>query len=166
MKNIKVRLGVLEDEKYLIKWLKDKDVLRWFPMDNEVEILDASKLWISYALKKALLTVTCEGVPCGIANLYVQSYEKLKHQCLFAVIVSPDMRGQGVGTLLLNELFKLAKESFGIEIIHLEVYEGNPAMRLYERLGFKVFGFQRNFLKESNGSYRGKYFMQKILSTN
>ena len=52
-------------------------------------------------------------------------------------------RNKGIGTKLLDELFALAKETFKIEIVHLEVYHTNPAIILYQRLGFKQFG---NFL--------------------
>ena len=57
---------------------------------------------------------------------------------------------------------QLAKERFKIEFLHLEVYEGNPAIRLYERLGFEKYGFQRAFVKDE-GKYLGKILMQKYL---
>jgi len=160
---ITIRLATLDDEKYLISWLLDADVLRWFPMCNEREVRDATRIWISYAKQEAVLLAEINKKPCGIANLYIQASQKLKHQCLFAIIVDKQYRGKGVGTKLLLELMKRAKEQFHIELLHLEVYEGNPAMRLYEKLGFKHYGFHKNFLKEGPGQYRGKYFMQKAL---
>jgi len=57
----------------------------------------------------------------------------------------------------------LAKERFKIEFLHLEVYEGNPAIRLYQRLGFEQYGFQRQFVKDEDGKYLGKILMQKYL---
>ena len=72
------------------------------------------------------------------------------------------MRGKGVGKALVEQLMKHAKEKFKIEILHLEVYEGNPAKRLYERLGFTPFGCQTRFIKE-DGKYIAKIFMQKKL---
>ena len=83
-----------------------------------------------------------------MANLYIQPYEKLNHTCLFSIIVREDMRGKGVGGALLKQLMKYAKEKFKIEILHLEVFESNPARKLYERLGFKPFGYQAHFIKE------------------
>ena len=69
---------------------------------------------------------------------------------------------RGAGTILLNAQMKNAREKFDIEILHLEVYEGNPARRLYKRLGFTKFGEQRHFIKE-DGHYRAKVYMQKEL---
>jgi putative acetyltransferase len=107
-----------------------------------------------------------EDVPCGIANLYLQPYKKLAHQCLFAIIVDEKYRGKGVGTVLMKELIALAKNTFKIQVLHLEVYEGNRARRLYERMGFVQYGIQRHFVKEQeNGSvkYLAKVMMQKQL---
>lgn len=145
-----------------MQWLSEPGVLRWFPMCNEMEIEDAARLLISYAKYNAVLTAEYDGVPCGLANLYLQPYRKLAHQCLFSILVSETYRGKGIGTALMTELMALAKERFKIEILHLEVYEGNPARRLYQRLGFTDFGFQKHFIKDS-GEYIGKHYMQKIL---
>jgi putative acetyltransferase len=163
MHEINIRLATPDDEKYLIEWLKDDDVLKWFPMCNEREILDATRVWISYTKYNSVIMAEINGHPCGIANLYIQSSQKLKHQCLFAIIVDKQYRQMGVGTKLIKELIKMAKEKFNIEILHLEVYDGNPAMALYEKLGFKIYGFHKRFLKEAPGKYRGKYFMQQTL---
>jgi putative acetyltransferase len=161
-KKIEIRLAVPEDGKYLKKWLFEPGVLRWFPMCNEREVDDAVKLWMDYVKDQAVLTALCDGKPCGICNLYLQPYEKFKHQCLMAIVVGEAYRNKGIGRLLIEELMKIAKEKHHIEILHLEVYEGNPAYYLYEKMGFKKFGFQKHFIKEKN-SYLGKTFMQKAL---
>ncbi|HSW86693.1 MAG TPA: GNAT family N-acetyltransferase [Rhabdochlamydiaceae bacterium] len=160
---IEVRFTTPEDAAYLAHWLADPKILRWFPMANDREIEDAVKVWIAYSKFQAALTADWNGIPCGMANLYVQPYKKFSHQCLFSIIVEEQRRNRGVGTVLMQHLMKLAKEKFHIEIMHLEVYEGNPAINLYRRLGFKEFGFQKHFIKE-NGEYIGKIFMQKELN--
>lgn len=161
-KEINVRLSVQDDTPYLAKWLNDPVILRWFPMFDEREVEDAVRIWISYSKYGAALTAEWDGVPCGMANLYLQPYKKLAHQCLLSIIVEEKYRGKGVGTALLEDLIKLAKENFHIEILHLEVYVGNPAIHLYERLGFTQFGMQKHFIKDK-GEYIGKIFMQKNL---
>jgi ribosomal protein S18 acetylase RimI-like enzyme len=51
------------------------------------------------------------------------------------VAVNPMCRGRGVGTRLLEELIKRALES-RLSALSLSVEEDNPAVRLYERMGF------------------------------
>jgi putative acetyltransferase len=159
---ISIRPADESDQKYLVEWLLQPGVLDGFPLSDIREIEDAARIWISYAKQMAVLTALWDGVPCGIANLYLQPYKKLAHQCLFAIIVDEKYRGKGVGTILMNELVALAKNSFKIEILHLEVYEGNPARRLYERMGFIQYGLQRRFVKDE-GKYIAKVLMQKYL---
>jgi len=164
VKNFKIRLTQDSDATYLTKWLTDPEILRWFPMCNNLEIDDAVKIWMSYTKQEAVITAVENNIPCGIANLYIQSFKKLSHQALFAIIVAKEYRGKGVGTALIKELIDMAKMKFNLELIHLEVYEGNPAQRLYERLGFVKYGVHKKFLKDLDGKYYDKILMQKPLT--
>jgi ribosomal protein S18 acetylase RimI-like enzyme len=162
-KHVTVRLTRKHEDEYLKKWLQEPEVLRWFPMTDEREIDDAVKFWMSFVPMGACLTAEWNGVPCGMANLYIPIYKKTVHQCLFSIIVSEMYRNKGVGRSLLEQLEKLAKEQFHIELLHLEVYAGNPAVHLYEKRGFVRYGSQRRFIKE-DGQYIDKILMQKRLS--
>jgi len=131
-------------------------------MQDPPEIEDSVKHWIGFSKYKSSLTATIDGKPVGIATLCLMPYRKLVHQCLVSIIVSKEARGKGVGTLLLNNLMHLAKDYFGIEVLYLEVYEGNRAISLYERFGFREIGMQKHFMKDE-GEYIGKIIMERIL---
>ncbi len=51
--------------------------------------------------------------------------------------VSSEAQGRGLGERLLREAMDQARAA-GCRQLHLDVYEGNPAERLYERVGFRV----------------------------
>ncbi|MCC5831675.1 MAG: GNAT family N-acetyltransferase [Chlamydiales bacterium] len=159
---VEIRYTTLEDGPYLKEWLEEPGILRAFPMADPPEVEDSVKHWIGFSKYKSSLTATIEGKPVGLATLCLMPYRKLIHQCLVSIIVSKEARGKGVGTLLMNNLMHLAKEYFGIEVLYLEVYEGNRAITLYERFGFREIGFQKHFMKE-NGEYIGKIIMERIL---
>jgi GNAT superfamily N-acetyltransferase len=55
-----------------------------------------------------------------------------------SVAVLPEHRGRGIGTALVTRLLDAARTRYGV--VSLSVAEENPALRLYERLGFKVVG--------------------------
>lgn len=149
------------DAPYLKEWLLDPSVAFCFPMDDTPEVEDAVARWISFSRYKCSLTGLMDGVPCGIVTLYLQPYRKLAHQCEFGIIVSPQFRNRGVGSDLIKNIIHLAKEYFHIELLHLQVYAGNPAIRLYERFGFQEFGCQTRWIKEKDGTYTGRIFMEK-----
>jgi putative acetyltransferase len=153
----------MDDAFYLSKWLLDPNILKWFPMQSEREVEDSVKIWSSYSRIGSGLTACLDGFPVGNANLYIQPFKKLAHQCLLSIIVEDQHRGKGIGTALLKELEKLAKEKFHIELLHLEVYDGNPAIGLYRKQGFVEYGRHKNFIKEPDGRYIDKIYMQKRL---
>lgn len=159
---IEIRYTELEDAKFLKQWLQEPGVARWFPMDDQVEIDHAVNYWISLSRYKCSLTAVYKGVPCGIASLYLQPYRKLSHQAEFGIVVGGGYRGKGIGSQLLEALMQMAKDSFHMEMLHLQVYAENPAIRLYRRFGFKEFGRQTHSIKE-NGVYLGRVFMERFL---
>ena len=132
-------------------------------MFNEMEVDDAVRRWISFFRLKAGLTVEKGGRPIGNATLYIQSYHRLKHQAEFGIILDENHRHKGVGSFLLSSLLKLAKLQFHIELIHLQVYQDNPAIQLYKKFGFVDYGFQGKWIKEESGKYVGRVFMERDL---
>lgn len=54
-----------------------------------------------------------------------------------AISILPEFRGYGIGTKLMNKLFKLLKEK-GYRKISLSVQKDNPAVRFYQRLGYEI----------------------------
>jgi ribosomal protein S18 acetylase RimI-like enzyme len=53
-----------------------------------------------------------------------------------AIAVLPEHRGKGVGTQLLTHLLAVAKNFY--PSVSLSTRPTNPALRLYERMGFKI----------------------------
>lgn len=64
------------------------------------------------------------------------------------VAVLPEYRRKGIGERLLREAVRGARER-GCDFLSLEVRVGNdPAIRLYEKLGFRVQGRRKNFYRD------------------
>ncbi|MCY3974117.1 MAG: N-acetyltransferase [Simkaniaceae bacterium] len=160
---IRIRNTRPEDLARVEEWLLHGEILDGFPMVDRRETDDALRFWGRYIEHKMSITALYKKNQAGCANLYVREVEKLKHQCLFVIVVGTEYRGKGIGTILTRELERLAKEVFHIEILHLEVYENNPAIALYERLGFKRYGVHPQYLKNTDGSYYDKILMEKSL---
>lgn len=55
-----------------------------------------------------------------------------------AISVLPEHRGLGIGTQLIDSLLLLLREN-GYLRASLSVQRENPALRLYERMGFQIF---------------------------
>lgn len=157
---IEIKESQIEDGELFQNLLLQPDVLQYFPMYDLREIKDSVRVWEIFCRKGASLTAHKDNVKCGLAFLNLQGYKKFAHQCLITIIVDQKYRNQGIGKKLLEDLFVLAKQKFHMELLHLEVYETNPAVNLYRRMGFTEFGLHQRFIKEQN-RYIGKIFMQR-----
>ena len=160
---IVIRPSVESDGPILGSWIIKPDVLRWFPMCDQREIDDSVRIWMGYSRLGASFTAEYDGKPAGMAVLYLQPYQRFSHHALFAIIVNEDFRNRGIGKALIEYFERVAREQFKITLLHLEVYDGNPAKRLYEREGYKEYGRHPRFIKEA-GKYICKILMQKDIT--
>jgi ribosomal protein S18 acetylase RimI-like enzyme len=75
--------------------------------------------------------IEVQGVPAG--RLYVDRSEK--EILIIDIALLPEHRRAGIGTRLLRELQDEARTAGKVLTIHVEKF--NPALRLYQRLGFQ-----------------------------
>lgn len=165
MSGAQLRDSMMRDAEDMAKWFPREDVRYFFPMINEIESKDAALRWVSFCRYGASVSAEINGQFVGIATLYLQPYKRLMHNCEMGIIVAPECRGQGIGSLLMEAIIKKAKETFHIEVLHLQVHPNNPAVKLYERFGFRQFGLQEKWIKgDEAGQYHGRALMEKILT--
>lgn len=162
MDDIKIRNSKPGDITFLVQWFLEPGTLKWFPMKYRAEVEDAARNCLFYARYNAAWTATYKNVPCGFINLYLQPFQKLSHQCLFPIIVTSKFRGKGIGSKLIKHAINEGKNKFKLEYLHLEVYQGNPAKALYEKLGFVQYGVHKRFIKDGD-EYLDNHLMQKKL---
>ena len=150
------------DAEYLSQYLMEPEVLRYYPMSNMAEVQESIKIWKQYGRRGNAFTAEVNYKPAGMAIIYVNTFQKLSRQCLFAIVVGDKYRGKGVGTKLMKHLMHKAKHDFGVYNLHLEVYDGNPAISLYKRLGFTEYGVHEKFMREQTSDRKRKKIMMEI----
>lgn len=98
-----------------------------------------------------LQVIEKEGVPIG--RLYVAHWEREVR--IMDIALLPEHRGSGLGTKLLRELQGEACSAGKTLTIHVERF--NPALKLYERLGFQMVEDKGVYLLMSwGGSHNGR----------
>lgn len=161
MEGLDIRYTFVTDTPYLRDWLSDPAVQKWFPVSEEKEIDDAVQCWIGFSRYSSSLTATLNGEPCAIGTLFLMPYRKVSHHCLFKLVVNPKHQRKGIGAALLKNLKHLAKNYFRLELMHIEVFEGNPFIHLLEKEGFEVFAKQERYVKD-----RGQYLTRILYESN
>jgi ribosomal protein S18 acetylase RimI-like enzyme len=89
----------------------------------------------------------------GMAGFFRRRGEKIRHRGgIWGVYVSEESRGKGIGRALLWELIGLVRLLPGMEQVALAVSSENAgAKRLYESLGFEMYGCEKRALKIGDG---------------
>jgi RimJ/RimL family protein N-acetyltransferase len=89
---------------------------------------------------------------CAIGRVGPTETSEEAHVGELGILVSEEMRGQGVGSALLERSIADARAKF--EVLFLSVFSNNVrARRLYERFGFSVCGHLPRVVKRG-----GEYF--------
>jgi len=78
------------------------------------------------------LIIELAGTPAG--RLYVQRTPS--EILVMDIALIPEFRGRGIGTALLRQILDEGQASSRIVTMHVEKF--NPALSLYERLGFRI----------------------------
>ena len=91
---------------------------------------------------QAVFGAFIDGALVGVVALGRERMLKLNHKAfVWSMYVAPLYRGHGVARALLVEALSLARTAEGVRQVNLCVNASNGgAVRLYESLGFKVFG--------------------------
>lgn len=72
---------------------------------------------------------------------------------LLLIAVAPAAQQTGIGAALVEDFIMLATAR-GARRLHLEVRDGNTAIVLYERAGFKLVGRRRDYYRGLDGRKR------------
>lgn len=77
---------------------------------------------------------------CGLTSL-----DLINRRAEFSIYIAPAHQSQGFGRAALKILVSHGFNSFGLESIWGESFRGNPAQKMFKKLGFKEDGCRRNF---------------------
>lgn len=165
-----LRSADAEDGEALLRYMKvvTEETPFLIREPNEVTLtLEQEKRFIQSRAedpREVLLIAEIDGVHVGNCSVMsMGSYRRYTHRCEIAVALYQKYCDSGIGTILLETALDVAKE-IGYEQAELEVISDNePAIFLYEKLGFRKYGTFPNNMKYSNGTYADAYWMMKRL---
>ncbi len=88
---------------------------------------------------------------------------RVRHRCGIAIALYKEFCGLGIGKQMMEEVLRVAK-GCGYEQAELEVVTTNiPAIKMYESVGFEIYGERKNDMKYKDGTYADMYLMSKAL---
>lgn len=141
--NITFRPETSDDESFLYRLFVStrEQEMRMVPWPDEQKVaflrmqFDAQTLHYHKNYSGAEYSIIlCNGTPAG--RLYL--HQQPRDLRIMDIVLAPEYRGSGIGTRLLREILDRAAAAGHSVSIHVE--QENPALRLYERLGFRSIG--------------------------
>ena len=100
----------------------------------------------------------------GTSRIEWKTHIKTKHRARIGIAILKDYWGLGIGSTFFKEMIRIALENKDLLQLELEFVDGNErAKALYEKFGFKIFGFIPNSIRAKDGSLRKEYMMIKEL---
>lgn len=102
-------------------------------MHDEIKQDLTRKIHAKVSVDQIYIKLMHEGKVAAVASLAIEDENSLLHN----VVVSPDLRGLGLGKKLCQAAILISKQS-GASNIYLQVMQNNPiAMNLYNKLSFE-----------------------------
>lgn len=126
------------------EWLAQEENFQWLQFGDGRQILTPELLKILTQRENHVLRVYAseEGNPLGVVGLD-EVNRNFKTARIWVVAGKKDFLGRGHATAAASKMLALAFRDLGLRVVSTWIVDGNPSVRVAERLGFKFIGRQR-----------------------
>lgn len=139
-----LRIANPDDTGFLFSLYMHPQVNRWL-LYEEMSLEAFRPIAAELIARQALFVFEQDGRPAGMCKLMPQKYRNSHIMYLGGVAIDPGFRGRGLGARMIREAIAVCRDR-GFTRIELTVaVENQPAIRLYESLGFVREGILKNY---------------------
>ena len=162
---VKEDAAIMRD--FMIQTADQTDFLLSTSEDFRMKTVEDEAKWIESRMDDSgcILIVIKDGEMVANSDIsFNTAHEKEKHRSSVGITVEKKYWDKGVGTIIFEELIKIAEKHEGTEQIELGVISTNSRARhLYEKMGFKETGIIPRALKLPDGTYLDEVLMTRFL---
>jgi len=130
-------------------WRNHPAISRWCRQNNLITDMDQAE-WLRKQngdprIRMYLIWAKTDEAenPVGVCGL--TDIDLVSRRAEFSLYIAPGMHGRGLGKAALGLLFDKGFDDLGLNVIWGETFDGNPAMRCWDRLGLVKEGTRRDF---------------------
>ena len=164
-KQLIVREAVADDAKNIIEYLNivggESDNLLFGAGEFRLTV-EQEKEYIKNVNKQdnsLMLLGIIDNKIVSVAQINTPNRKRINHNSEISISVKKEYWGLGIGSIVMEQLIKFAKDNATIKNITLGVISYNHnAIKLYEKHGFEKTGVNKNFLN-INGNYYDEILM-------
>lgn len=162
---IVLRYALPGDLAAYMRFLEDREMIRLTGSGSEAVTEQAAKDWLDRIGKlsddRADFMIVPKGGDGIIGEVVINEYDAdNRHANIRIGICGADNRGKGYGSEAMALMMRYGFEHFDLHRLELSVYDFNPrAIHVYEKLGFRREGIQRDVLYLD-----GRYYHSIVMS--
>ncbi|HQV99957.1 MAG: GNAT family N-acetyltransferase [Bacteroidia bacterium] len=147
-----IRPAVLADIKSIFDFIKiiavkETNNVISLPEEFSLTMLDQEK-WVKYYTENEyslLLVAEADDKIVGVLDFKNNSKIRLSHSGEFGISILPEFQDKKIGSKMIEYLITWARSKPKLKKINLSVFESNKrAIHVYENLGFRIEGQQKN----------------------
>lgn len=125
------------------QWCRQNDILSWHEHEAWFEKQKTDSTLKMYTIYDNCDQDEAEQKMVGVCGL--TSIDQLNRRAEFSLYIGPGLQEMGFGKKALWTLCQHGFKNLGLNCIWGETFNGNPAARMFEGLGFKHEGTRREF---------------------
>lgn len=127
-----------------------------YTLEGEIALFEG----MNKAPNQAMILCEVDGQLAANCMIRWGSHIKTRHRASLAISVLKEYWNLGIGTRLMEELLRIAKNQPQLMQVELEFIEGNTRARaLYEKMGFRITGVKPNAICLKDGTLLDEYMM-------
>jgi len=135
-----------QDLDYLFKWRNDKRIYKWCRQFAPISRDGHERWFIDQDWSDDISMFAIRPNPTAIVGVCgLTSIDRVNRRAEFSCYIDPDQHKNGYGHMTLLTLFKHGFYDLGLNRIWGEVFDGNPALKLFEKIGMEVEGRRKEF---------------------
>ena len=145
-RSINLRRIEEKDLSLIFLWRNDHEVYRWCRQNDRLHMQNHVEWFHAQAKDKSMsmyVVLTDDFDAVGVCGL--TSIDYINSRAEFSLYIDPDRQGDGLGESALRALVRKGFVDYGLNCIWGEAFEDNPAVRMFNRVGFKEEGMRREF---------------------
>jgi len=164
---LEIRQAVRNDAEQIVQVIKnaeDSGYMLFNPGERQISAESFAKFIDALnANEKSGIFIACETQQVlGYVIVQHEKPQRVSHRAYLVAGVHSDSRGKGVGKALFAHVVEWAK-TVSLHRLELTVIAGNePAVALYQKMGFEIEGVKRDSLFIKDG-YVDEYYMSRLL---
>jgi RimJ/RimL family protein N-acetyltransferase len=130
------------------------------PEDDSACSVEAVRERLKHGAPNSVIVGAFDPELIGTVGLYRDHHIKMAHKIhIWGMYVAPTHRRRGIALKLLNAAIEHARSLPGVDMVRLSVSStSHIAQRLYERVGFRIWGTEPDSLRH-NGQSATEYHM-------